>query len=225
VALAGPNGSGKTTLFNAITGIVCASAGAVRLQGRAVTGLPPHVIARLGVARALQHPRPYCRMTVAANLHAAWAASPRGWRDLVGLDAAMARRRREAVDRALDLAGLAPQAGTPAASLSLADRRRLNLAQAIVRDPALLLLDEPTGGLSAAETGAMAVLLRERVLPGRTVLIVDHDLALLADLCPRLVVLEAGRKCADGPAVSVLADPTVRQGLIGPPASTDAANA
>ena len=216
VALAGPNGSGKTTLFNAVTGIVTPSAGAAHLQGRAITGLPPHAIARLGVGRALQHPRPYGRMTVAANLHAAWAAVPRGWRDLAGLDRGVARTRHEAVDRVLDLLGLAPHAGTPAASLSLADRRRLNLAQAIVRDPALLLLDEPTGGLSAEETQAMAALLRTRVLPGRTVLIVDHDLALLTGLCARLVVLEAGRKLADGPVHAVLADPAVRHCLMAP---------
>jgi ABC-type branched-subunit amino acid transport system ATPase component len=219
VALAGPNGSGKTTLFNAITGVVRASTGDVRLAGRTITGLPPHAIARLGVARALQHPRPYGRMTVAENLHAAWTAVPRGWRDLAGLDPSVARERREAVERTIDLLDLVGQADVPAAALSLAERRRLNLAQAIVRDPTLLLLDEPTGGLSVAETESMAMLLAVRVLPGRTVVIVDHDLALLARLCRRLVVLEAGRKRADGPAASVLDDPAIRQCLMGPPAA------
>jgi branched-chain amino acid transport system ATP-binding protein len=215
VALAGPNGSGKTTLFNAISGIALPTAGQIRLDGHVVTGLAPHVIARRGVARALQHPRPYGRMTVSANLRAAWTAAPHGWADLLGLDRATQRACGGAVEQALALVGLAAHADVPASELSLADRRRLNLAQAVVRDPALLLLDEPAGGLSAEETEAMAELLRTRVLPGRTALVVDHDLGLLGALCRRLVVFEAGRKIADGTHETLLRDSVVRQCLIG----------
>jgi ABC-type branched-subunit amino acid transport system ATPase component len=201
VGLIGPNGSGKTTVLNAIGGLLPLTQGEIRWQSRRIDGLPPHHIARLGIARALQHPRPYLRMTVAENLRAAWSGGDGDW--------------HEPVQKTLALLELEAQRDVPAAELGLNDRRRLNLGQAIVRPPALLLLDEPAGGLAAEEIAAMAELLATRVLPGRAAIAVDHDVEMLSRLCGRFVALDAGRKIAEGPPSEVLAMPAVRQSLFG----------
>ena len=201
VGLIGPNGSGKTTVLNAIGGLVPLAGGAIRWLGARIDGVAPHRIARLGISRALQHPRPYPRLTVAENLRAAWSGGAGDW--------------RAPVERALELVELVHRRETAADALTLAERRRLNLGQAIVRPPALLLLDEPAGGLDADEAAAMAELLAARVLPGRAALLIDHDTALLARLCGRFVALDAGRRIAEGSPEAVLADPAVRQSLFG----------
>jgi ABC-type branched-subunit amino acid transport system ATPase component len=201
VGLIGPNGSGKTTVLNAIGGLLPLATGSIHWQGARIDGLAPHRIAHLGIARALQHPRPYLRMTVAENLRAAWSGGDGDW--------------RAPVEQALALVELGNRRDTPAAALTLAERRRLNLGQAIVRPPALLLLDEPAGGLDGEEAKAVADLLKERVLPGRAALLIDHDTAMLSQLCSRLVALDAGRRIAEGEPTAVLADPEVRHALFG----------
>jgi len=201
VGLIGPNGSGKTTVLNAIGGLVPLAGGTISWNGARIDGLAPHLIARLGITRALQHPRPYPRMTVAENLRAAWSGGEGDW--------------RAPVEQALDLVELAGRRDVAADALTLAERRRLNLGQAIVRPPALLLLDEPAGGLDGAEAAAMAELLAARVLPGRAALLIDHDTAMLARLCGRFVALDAGRRIAEGAPGAVLADAAVRRALFG----------
>jgi branched-chain amino acid transport system ATP-binding protein len=201
VGLIGPNGSGKTTVLNAIGGLVPLAAGTIHWHGARIDGMMPHRIARLGIARALQHPRPYLRMTVAENLRAAWSGGGGDW--------------HQPVERALELIELKHRRDVPAHALSLAERRRLNLGQAMARPPALLLLDEPAGGLSAEEGDAMAALLAQRVLPGRAALLIDHDTDMLARVCDRFVALDAGRRIADGPPARVLCDPAVRRALFG----------
>ena len=214
VARVGPNGSGKTTLLNAICGNVPAASGGIILGRRRIDGLKPHRIARLGVARALQHPRPYARMTVAENLAAALAAEQRRGLDAWGLGRAAAHARNARIAEVLALSELEQEAELQAGTLSLAARRRLNLAQALVRRPLLLLLDEPAGGLAVEEVQAMADLLRTRVLPGRAAIVIDHDLDLLLGLTSRYVVLQAGRKIADG-GPEMLSQPAVRDALYG----------
>jgi ABC-type branched-subunit amino acid transport system ATPase component len=201
VGLIGPNGSGKTTVLNAIGGLVPLASGAIHWRSARIDGLAPHRIAGLGVARALQHPRPYLRMTVAENLRAAWSGGAGDW--------------HAPVEQTLALLELAHRRDAPAGELTLAERRRLNLAQAIVRPPALLLLDEPAGGLDGAEARAVADLLAARVLPGRAALLIDHDTDMLSRLCSRFVALDAGQRIAAGKPAEVLADAGVRRALFG----------
>jgi branched-chain amino acid transport system ATP-binding protein len=193
VGLVGPNGAGKTTLLDAVGGFVTPATGSVRLDGRRLTGLAPDVVARAGVARAFQTPRVFARLTVEANVRAGRALDPRPWLAFVGLDA----RRR-------DLAG----------ALTPGEARRLELARALAGDPRLLLLDEPFGGLTSAETEAMAALV-ERGSAGRTTLLVEHKLGVVTRLCTRVVVLHLGAKIFDGPAGGLRGDPGVLTAYLG----------
>ncbi|WP_119418869.1 ABC transporter ATP-binding protein [Desertibaculum subflavum] len=197
LGLIGPNGSGKTTLLNVVSGFTAPDAGEVRIGATEVTGWPPHRIARLGVGRTLQHPRVFSRLTVLDNI--------RG-------DSRLSAGEAEAL---LDRFGLSAQRGRLGDELTIGELRRLDLARAVARDPRLLLLDEPAGGLTPSETSAMADLLSREVLPGRTGILIEHKMDLIAALCPCVVVLDFGRRIAEGAPSEVLRRPEVVEAYFG----------
>jgi len=199
LGIMGPNGSGKTTLFNLIAGALRPDRGCIRFAGRDIAGLLPHRVCARGIARTFQLVRPFAGLTALDNVR-------------VGC---LYGRRRGAVDaraealRLLALVGLDGRAAAPAASLTLMDRKRLELARALATGPDLLLLDEFMAGLNPTETAAAMDLIRRLVADGLTVLMVEHIVWALMDLARRIVVLSAGEKIADGPPAAVAADPRV----------------
>jgi branched-chain amino acid transport system ATP-binding protein len=211
LGLIGPNGSGKTTLLNVVSGLYPPSGGAVRFDGRAIGGLAPEAVARLGIARTFQNLRLVRTMTAFENLWLAQhqEAPARTW---FGAGDAAARG---AVSDMLRAVGLADAAESPAGDLPLPAQRRLELARALLRRPRLLLLDEPAGGMTPGETADMAALI-DRLVPRETALVlVEHKLDLVASLCPRIAVLHFGRKIAEGPPGAVIADPAVIETYLG----------
>ena len=220
VGLIGPNGSGKTTLFNVITGVHAADAGRVVLRDKDITHRTLAGIVRSGIARTFQNLRIFQRMSVRENVwvaqHSLPGVSP--W-ELLSNRSAAERERRAEVDHLLRAVGLADRREALAGSLPLPDQRRLELARALVRSPALLLLDEPAGGMTPAETEEMALLIRDFAVPGRTCIVIEHKLDLISTLCQRLCVLNFGRKIADGEPDLVLRQPEVLEAYLGGDAS------
>ena len=200
VGIMGPNGSGKTTLFNCIAGALVPDGGAIRFHGRDIAGLAPHRICARGIARTFQLVRPFAGLTALENV-------------LVGRLYGRAPGGRAAglaeAERLLALVGLDGRADTPAARLTLIDRKRLELARALATGPELLLLDEFMAGLNPAETATAMTLVRRLVADGLTVLMVEHIVWALMDLARRILVLSAGEKIAEGPPAMVAADPNV----------------
>ena len=223
VGLIGPNGSGKTTLFNVITGVYTPTGGSVRLEGRDIGGSKPDRIVNRGVARTFQNLRIFERMTVFENV---WAAQHRrgdvAWRELLYPGGSAERRRRGEVDYLLERTGLADRRDVLAGGLPLPDQRRLELARALARAPRLILLDEPAGGMTPAETGQMIGLIREVAMPGRTCIVIEHKMEMIRELCDRVCVLNFGRKIAEGSPEAVLRDDAVIEAYIGREAPADA---
>ncbi len=208
VGLIGPNGSGKTTLLNVITGLSPAEHGRVRFDGRDVTDLRPHRIAALGLARTFQTPRVLHRMTVFQNLAAArFAGSPRTWR--------LSAADRDRLMGLLDECGLGPRVNELASRLTLPEQRRLELVRTLVTDPKLILLDEPAGGMTPAETDGMARLIAAVAARGRACIVIEHKIDMISSLCERICVLDFGRVIADGTTAAVLADEAVLEAYLG----------
>jgi branched-chain amino acid transport system ATP-binding protein len=201
----GPNGSGKTTLFNLIAGALRPDRGRIRFQGHDIAGLAPHRVCARGIARTFQLVRPFAGLSALDNVRVGCLYGRRR-----GLDA-----RTEAL-RLLALVGLEGRTATPAAALTLMDRKRLELARALATSPDLLLLDEFMAGLNPAETAVAMALIRRLVADGLAVLMVEHIVWALMDLARRVVVLSAGEKIADGPPAAVAADPRVVDVYLGP---------
>ncbi len=205
IGLIGPNGAGKTTLINALSGAV-PYRGTVRFGGRPLAGLKPFRIARLRLARTYQIVQPFPAMTVLDNV-AAGALFARAEPTLP-----RARLWAEAV---LERVGLGAEAGRPAAELTLAQRKRLEVAKALAARPLMLLLDEVNAGLNASEIAGALALIRGVAAEGVTVLLVEHLMRVVSGLCGRVVVLHHGRLIADGPTAAVLADPAVVEAYLG----------
>jgi branched-chain amino acid transport system ATP-binding protein len=212
--LIGPNGAGKTTLFNVVTGLLAPNTGSVRLAGADVTRWAPHRRGRAGMARTFQRLELFTRMTVEDNLTAAWEAAHPG--AVFGRGRPARRRRVEEVTALLDLG---PLAGRLAGQLSTGQGRTVELGRALCAEPRVLLLDEPSSGLDVPETRRFSAVLRQ-VVGARgggepAVLLVEHDMALVMEVCDRITVLDFGRRIACGPAAEIRRDPAVRAAYLG----------
>ncbi len=206
IGLIGPNGAGKTTLVNVITGVHRASAGTVRFNGEDITRLPPYQVARRGIARTFQIVQPFPEMTVLENVAAA------------AMFAGAAGYGREANAQALEhleFVGLAKSANARAASLTLAMRKRLELAKGLAMRPKALLLDEVNAGLNATEVDHALSLIRSIAAQGITVLIIEHLMKVVLTLCTRIVVLHHGELIATGDPASIVKDQRVVQAYLG----------
>jgi branched-chain amino acid transport system ATP-binding protein len=215
VGLIGPNGAGKTTLFNLISGFTPVSSGEVRFKGQVITGLKPFDVARRGMGRTFQNLRIFPNMSVFDNVSVGAIGS-------IGAGAASAffgRKTSAAISGrtqwALDAVGLADDAQELAANISYGKRKYLEIARALAMKPDLLVLDEPAAGLNDSETQGLADFIRRLHRDGTTVLLVEHDMALVMSICERIIVLASGRKIADAPPAQVKADPAVLEAYLG----------
>lgn len=219
LALIGPNGAGKSTLFNLLTGFDRPDAGSVSFDGRDLSGLAPHRVARLGVSRSFQNTQLFEEMTARENVLVGQHLRTRtGWvRAALRLPASGAEERlaREEADRVLRLVGLADVASVRAADLPHGTRRLLEVARALAALPRLLLLDEPAAGLNPVETEQLAHVLRSIRDSGVTLVVVEHDMGLVMDVSDEIVVLNEGRKIAEGPPLLIQKDPAVIAAYLG----------
>jgi branched-chain amino acid transport system ATP-binding protein len=206
IGLIGPNGAGKTTLVNVITGVHPPSAGEILHHGKPIHGLKPHQVAGRGIARTFQVVQPFPAMTVAENVMAG-ALFGGGIRSMA--------QAREAAMEELRFTGLDALAGKPASQLTLANRKRLELAKSLAMNPKLLLLDEVNAGLNTAEVDQALALIRAIAARGITVLIIEHLLKVVLTLCQRVVVLHHGELIADDTAQDVVRDEKVVRAYLG----------
>jgi len=200
--LIGPNGAGKTTLFNVITGVQGTSAGRVRLDGNDITSLPPHRRARRGMTRTFQRLELFWTLTVAENV-------------LVTAELSSHPEPARFVAELLEKVGMADMADTPAGQLPTGSARLVELARALAASPQVVLLDEPASGLNEQETGDLGVLLRELAGDGLAVVLVEHDMSLVMEVCDKVSVLDLGRIIAEGTPEEVHAHPLVIEAYLG----------
>ncbi len=216
--LVGPNGAGKTTLFNCLCGQLRPDGGSVRLDGEPIDRLPTYRRARLGIGRTFQRIEVFPELNVRDHLLVA-ARAQRGdgalWKDLLNLGQPKPEEV-ETVERVLDLVGLRDVAGIPVAALSLGHCRLVELGRSLAGKPRILMADEPSSGLDVQETRALADTLRQvREEHGTAVLLVEHDLDMVAQVVDHVVVLDFGQQIAAGTLDEVLADPVVRKAYLG----------
>ena len=218
VGLIGPNGAGKTTFFNCMLGVLPIDAGQVELAGRDITGLPVHERARLGIGRTFQRIELFPDSTVRDHLLVAERirrGDGRLWRDLLGLGRPRAEEL-ERCDHVLELLNLSRLADAPIERLSLGQCRLVEVGRALMTDPKVLLLDEPSSGLDRAETAVLAQTLQEvQAEQGFAILLVEHDVELVANFTTRAYVLDFGRMITEGPTADVLRSPEVRSAYLG----------
>ena len=212
-AVIGPNGAGKSTLFNLITGHLRPDSGSVRLDGRDITGAAPHRICRLGVGRSFQRTNIFSKLTFFENLQAAFLVHHRRGLNFWARSDALYRDETAAL---LVSIGLAGQENTVAGTLSYGNQKQLELGLALASDPQVLLLDEPTAGMSATETHETIRLL-ERIAAERelTLLFTEHDMEVVFSIAQKIAVLHQGQVIAEGLPQAVRNDPEVRRIYLG----------
>ena len=218
VGLVGPNGAGKTTLFNCVCGQLRPESGEVLFEGASLVGLPTFKRARLGIGRTYQKVEVFTDMSVRDHLMVAERArrgEGRLWRDLLNLSKPTVDEM-ERVEAILELVGITHLADTSVNALGLGNCRLVELARALASEPKILLADEPSSGLDLHETAEVAAVLRtvqrER---GTAVLLVEHDLTMVADVVDRVIVMDLGAMLAEGTFDEVMADPMVRHAYLG----------
>jgi branched-chain amino acid transport system ATP-binding protein len=214
-AVIGPNGAGKSTVFNLITSVLKPSAGHVIFAGEDITGMPVHQVAQKGIARTFQLCHIFPALTVRENVRiAAQARDGRRWQFLGG--GGVLNRSASAADEAIARMRLTGMADATAAMLSHGDQRLLEIAMAIAQKPRLLMLDEPTQGLSIEETGRAVQILKDMLAAGDlSVLLVEHDMEVVFKLADNITVLHRGRVIADGSPAAVRASAEVRSAYLG----------
>ena len=205
VGLIGPNGSGKTTMINCISGALPCDSGRVVFKGQDVTRLPAYRRVRLGITRSFQIPRPFRSMSVLENLCVPLAYARRGQAGTSGGDAMAI----------LELVGFQDRAGDSSADLTQADLRKLELARALAAEPALLVADETMAGLSSAEVDDILAILLKLNGRGVAVIMIEHIMRAVMRFSERVVVLDAGKKIAEGTPDEVIADPAVERAYLG----------
>jgi branched-chain amino acid transport system ATP-binding protein len=216
--LIGPNGSGKTTLMNVISGVDIPTAGTVLLSGVAVQGLAANVLARRGVARTFQHIRLIPELTAIQNVMLALHTPAANALDILLRLPGMKRSERERRERAsalLGKVGAHHHGETAAGDLSYSDRRRVEIARALASEPRLLLLDEPAAGMTHSERTALRDLIVSLPQLGITILLIEHDMDLVMDVCDVIHVLNRGSLIASGRPDHVRLDPNVIEAYLG----------
>jgi branched-chain amino acid transport system ATP-binding protein len=217
--LIGPNGAGKTTLFNILTGLYQSDSGSFTFAGNSYTRCKPHLLAQAGIARTFQNIRLFANMTALENIMVG-----RHLRTHTGLWGALTRNaaaraeERAMTERAHELlryVGINRPSNTLAKNLSYGEQRRLEIARALATDPKLLALDEPAAGMNATETASLKTLLQTIRASGITILLIEHDVKLIMNLCDRIAVLNYGEKIAEGQPEEIRSNPAVITAYLG----------
>ena len=211
--LIGPNGAGKTTCFNLLTKFMQPTRGVIRYDGRDITRMPPAEVARLGLVRSFQISAVFPHLTVLENVRVALQRERGGSYDFWRSDAVL-RRYDERAMALLGDVGLTAYAGAPAGTLPYGRKRALEIATTLALEPVLMLLDEPTAGMTREDVDRIVELVR-RVAQGRTVLMVEHNLKVVEGLCDAITVLTRGRVLAEGPYAEVSRNPEVVAAYLG----------
>jgi len=219
VGIIGPNGAGKTTLFNVITGVYQPTAGTIFLNGNNITNLKPYQITRLGFSRTFQNIRLFGRMTVLENVEMGMCCRAKA--NLFNIIFATKKKRNESsahrkkAEEILDIMGLLDKKYKMPGSLPYGEQRRLEIARAMATDPTILLLDEPAAGMNEQETGELLLTIRRLQGMGFTIVLIEHDMKFVMNICERIYVLNHGELIASGTPVEIQGNELVIEAYLG----------